>query len=105
MVLTQGRHPRWSSELRCRGLYADVPIFCLQNLGAGKFSVRCFYLEKNLVFLALGFRGFGSEECRVPEAGVTLGGIAPQLSAACTVYARWNYHGNGTRHVRGHGIA
>ena len=38
-----------------RGLYADVPD---SNFGVGKFF--SFFWEKNLVFLALGFRGFGS---------------------------------------------
>ena len=40
---------------RCMGLYADVQS---SNLGAGRFSF--FFFEKNLVFLALGLRGFES---------------------------------------------
>ena len=41
--------------VRGRGLYADV---LGSNLGADRFFL--FFFEKNLVFLALGFRGFGS---------------------------------------------
>ena len=39
---------------RCRGLYADVPG---SNLCVGNFF---FFFRKELRFLALGFRGFGS---------------------------------------------
>ena len=42
--------------VRGRGLYADVlgsnPARCRQ--------IFSFFFEKNLVFLALGFKGFGS---------------------------------------------
>ena len=40
---------------RCVGLYADVQS---SNLGASKFFL--FFFEKNLVFFALGLRGFES---------------------------------------------
>ena len=40
---------------RCTGLYADVAG---SNLSIGNFFL--FFFEKNFVFLALGFRDFGS---------------------------------------------
>ena len=66
---------------RCSGLYADIPG---SNLGAGKFF-------SNLVFLALGFRGFGTR-CRVRKHRSTIqrGGLG------VPVHISRDYHGNGT---------
>ena len=74
-------------------MYADVPD---SNLGGGNFF--SFFFEKNLVFLALGFRVLGLG-CRVRKHRSTIQqGVwgAQPSSLVQSVHISRDYHGNRT---------